>query len=134
MYETLLFRCFKIKLPKDILQTNGHVRRTVLPVICDSDETPLTNFNGNKKAYTKYLILSNIRLDICSRHSKLSINLLTLLPVDIKHTGTSIAADKACRTFHVNQLQQVLEFILHLLKVPGTHGCNFDCADGKIRD
>jgi hypothetical protein len=38
---------------------------TIVPVICASDKTHLTNFSGDQHAWPLYLTVGNIRNDIC---------------------------------------------------------------------
>jgi len=43
---------------------------TIVPVICVSDKTHLTNFSGNQHAWPLYLTIGNMRKDICRTPKK----------------------------------------------------------------
>jgi len=57
---------------------------TIVPVICASDSTHLTNFSGNQHAWPLYLMIGNIRKDIRRTPKKHSWILVGLSPCPLK--------------------------------------------------
>ena len=53
---------------------------TIVPVICASDKTHLTNFSGDQHAWPLYLTIGNIRKDICRTPKKRAWILVGLIP------------------------------------------------------
>ena len=53
---------------------------TIVPVICASDKTHLTNFSDNHHTWLLYLMISNIRKDICCTPTKRTLILDRLIP------------------------------------------------------
>jgi len=68
---------------------------TVLPIIGLSDQTPLTNFLEDTKAWLVYVTIGNMLSPTRNSPVKMPILLLALLPVLPKFTGESARADKA---------------------------------------
>jgi hypothetical protein len=64
---------------------------TVVPIICASDGTHLTNFSGDKKAWPIYHTSRNIKSLVWSKPTGHSLILLGLLPVPPKLGNNSIA-------------------------------------------
>jgi len=53
---------------------------TIVPVICASDKTHLTNFSGDQHAWPLYLTIGNIRKDIRRTPKKRAWILVGLIP------------------------------------------------------
>jgi hypothetical protein len=62
-----------------------------------SDQTHLTNFSGDKKAWPVYVTIGNILSRTRNSPVKMPILLLALLPVPPKFMGESARADEAQR-------------------------------------
>ena len=60
---------------------------TLVPIICASDITFLTNFSGDKKASPIYITIGNILSSTQNKESKHATILLALLPVPLKMLG-----------------------------------------------
>ena len=68
-------------------EAQGHIADggTLIPLICASDKTRLTNFSGNKSAWPLYITLGNISKEIRRQKSKRGWVLVALLPVPPKN-------------------------------------------------
>jgi hypothetical protein len=55
-------------------------RATIVPVICASEKTYVTNVSGDQHAWPLYLTLGNIRKDICCTPTQRAWILLRLIP------------------------------------------------------
>jgi len=53
---------------------------TIMPVICASDKTHLTNLSGDQHAWPLYLTINNIRKDIRRTPQKRACILVGLIP------------------------------------------------------
>lgn len=104
---------------------------TVVPVICASDGTHLTNFSGDKKAWPVYLTIGNITSETRNKPSNYAMVLLALLPVPPK-LGVGARADELRRQSQM-ALHKVLGDILDGLRSPGQSGELIPCADGFER-
>jgi len=97
---------------------------TVVPVICASNKTHLTNFSDDQRAWPLYLTIGNIRKDIC-RTPKLRAwilaGLIPCTPQGAKHI------DDAWHSAFGTVLSQ-----LRHLDITGP-GLKWDCADGFQR-
>lgn len=78
---------------------NTHVQQclpeaaTVIPIICVSDGTHLTNFAGDKKAWPVYLTIANIPSKIRNKPTNMAIILIALLPIPPKFVGPLLQTD-----------------------------------------
>ncbi|KAH8147002.1 uncharacterized protein LAJ45_08801 [Morchella importuna] len=102
---------------------------TVVPVICASDGTHLTNFSGDKKAWPVYLTIGNITSEIRNKPSSFAFILLALLPVPRK---LGVRANEHRRENQM-ALHKVLGEILEGLRGPAQNGELIACADGYDR-
>jgi hypothetical protein len=57
---------------------------TIVPVICASDKTYLTNFSGDQHASPLYLTIGNIRNEIRKTPKKRTCILVGLIPCPLK--------------------------------------------------
>ena len=106
---------------------------TVVPIIRLSDQTQLTNFSGDKKAWPVYLTIGNILSRTRNSPAKIPILLLALLPVPQKLTGESAPADEAQRQTSADALRAVFDLVLAPLQEVVQEGTWMDYADGKTR-
>jgi len=97
---------------------------TIVPVICASDKTHLTNFSGDQHAWPLYLTISNIRKDIRSTPKKRTWILGRLIPCPPKRSKN---IDEAWHSGVGTVLSQ-----LRHLDITGP-GLKWDCADGFQR-
>ena len=106
---------------------------TILPVISASDQTHLTNFSGDKKAWPVYLTLGNIVSTVRNKPSAMAMILVALLPVPPKFSKQQKAAQMDTqRDINRQILHLVLEQVFQPLCDPGKHGIDLPCADGKV--
>jgi len=105
---------------------------TVFPIIGMSDQTNLTNFSGDKKAWPVYMTIGKLPSTIRNRRGSMAILLLGLLPIPPKRAKSS-RADKLQRLRNADTLGGVFELILPPLNGAAREGAPVDCADCKIR-
>lgn len=105
---------------------------TVIPVIFASDQTHLTNFSGDKKAWPVYLTIGNIVSTVRNKPSAMAMILVALLPVPPKLKGQKAAQVDAQRDVNRRILHSVLEQVFQPMRSPGQHGIELACADGKV--
>jgi len=105
----------------------------VVPIIGLSDQTQLTNFLGDKKAWPVYMTIGNILSRTRNSPAKMPILLLALLPVPPKFTGESARANKAQQQTNADTLRAVCDPVLAPLQPVAQEETVMDCADGKTR-
>jgi len=105
----------------------------VVPIIGLSDQTHLTNFSGDKKAWPVYMTIGNILSRTRNSPAKMPILLLALLPVPPKFTGESARANEAQRQTNADTLRAVFDLVLAPSQPVAQEGMVMDCADGKTR-
>jgi len=98
-----------------------------------SDQTHLTNFSGDKKAWPVYLTIGNVRSKTRNSPSKMAILLVALLPVPPKFTSKKAKKRSAQRTANDEILNAVFSFIFESLEAIAKHGKEMCCSDGKVR-
>ena len=103
----------------------------VVPVIGLSDQTQLTNFSGDKKAWPVYMTIGNILSRTQNSPTNMPILLLALLPVPPKLIYESVRADEIQRQMNADALQAVFDLILAPLQEIANDGAVMDCLDGK---
>ena len=101
------------------------------PIIGLSDQTHLTNFSGDKKAWPVYMMIGNILLRTRGTPAKMLILLLALLPVQPKFTGESASANEAKWQTNADVLRAVFDLVLAPLQQVAREGTVMDYADGK---
>ena len=97
-----------------------------------SDQTNLTNFSRDKKAWPVYMTIGNIPLTIRHRPGSMAILLLELLPIPPKLAKSS-RADKLQRQINADTRRGVFGLIFAPLNGAAQEGAPIHCADGKIR-
>ncbi|KAI5848606.1 hypothetical protein DFP73DRAFT_474133, partial [Morchella snyderi] len=106
---------------------------TIVPIICSSDITHLTNFSGDKKSWPKYLTIGNIPGKIRSKPSNKAHLLLALLPIPPKVIGDA-ASKGRLRAWAAETLRSVLSVVLEpLLHFDQSVGILMGCSDGYER-
>jgi len=104
---------------------NQHpVEVMIVPVICVSDKTHLTNSSGDHHAWPLYLIIGNIGKDILSTPKKQAWILVGLIPCPPKGANNT---DEAC-----NFTVQTVLSSLQILDITGP-GMKWNWADGFER-
>lgn len=106
---------------------------TLVPVICASDKTQLTKFQGDKKAWPLYPTIGNIAGRIRTLPGKFAYVKIALLPAPIKHpTGAATAREKA---EFGRKLREIIDTIMAPLKEfdPEGPGELMPCSDGQTR-
>ncbi|KAJ7939729.1 hypothetical protein B0H13DRAFT_1587024, partial [Mycena leptocephala] len=91
---------------------------TIIPIIISSDKTQLTVF-GNKTAYTVYITIGNIPIEIRRKPSRPGYVLLSYLPTSRMENAKNKAARRRIlgNTFHA-----CMRYILAPLKDAGATG------------
>jgi hypothetical protein len=97
-----------------------------------SDQTNLTNFLGDKKAWPVYITIGNLPSARRNSPGSMAGLLLALLPVPLKFSRSS-KADARQRKMNADTLQDVFELIFAPLQEMAQAGIPIDCADGKVR-
>src|SRR5207302_1835736 len=115
------------------LQETLLVGSTLVPIIGLSDQTHLTNFSGDKKAWPVYMTVGNILSRTRNSPAKMPILLLALLPVPPKFSGESARADETQRQMNADSLQAAFDLIFAPLQPVAQDGTVMDCSDGKRR-
>jgi hypothetical protein len=106
---------------------------TLVPIIGMSDQTHLTNFSGDKKAWPVYLTIGNILSRTRNCPSKMAIMLIALLPVPSKFASSQSKVRNAQRMTNSEVLESVFSLIFEPLEAITKLGKEMNCADGKVR-
>jgi len=104
----------------------------VVPIIGMLDQTNLTNFSGDKKAWPVYMTIGNLPSTIHNRPGSMAILLRGVLPIPAKLAKSS-TADKLQRLLNADTIRGVFELIFAPWNGAAREGAPIDCADGKIR-
>jgi len=105
---------------------------TLVPIIGTSDQTHLSNFSGDNKAWPVYITLGNLLLASLHSPESMAVLLLALLPLPSK-LSKSTKADQYQRQVNAATLQDVFEFTFALLQHTPLDGVPTACAYGKGR-
>jgi len=97
-----------------------------------SDQTNLTNFSSDKKAWPVYITMGNLPSAWRNSPGSMAVLLLALLPISPKFSKSS-KADQRQRKINADTLQDVFELIFAPLQDVAHAGIAIDCADGKVR-
>jgi len=97
-----------------------------------SDQTNLTNFSGDKKAWPLHLTIGNLPSARRNSPGSKAVLLLALLPIPPKLSMSS-KADQRQRKINPDTLQDVFELIFAPLQGLAYSGVPIDSADGKVR-
>jgi len=97
-----------------------------------SNQTNLTNFSGDKKAWAVYITIGNLPSAQRNSPGSMAVLLLALLPVPPKLPKSSKAAQRQ-RNTNADTLQDVFELIFAPLQDVAHVGNPVDCADCKVR-
>ena len=103
---------------------------TLVPVIGMLDQTHLTNFSGDKKAWPVYLTIGNIRSKTRNCPSKKAIILVALLPVPPKFASKKVKDRSAQRMTNEEVLGGVFSLIFEPLEAIMRLGKEMNCSDG----
>ena len=104
-----------------------------MPVICMSDQTHLTNFSGNKKAWPVYLMIGNIHSWTRNSSSKMAIILVPILPSLPKFSSKTAKTRSAQGMTNDEVLEAVFSFIFELMETIMPHGKEMYCLDGQVQ-
>ncbi|RPB06483.1 hypothetical protein P167DRAFT_478110, partial [Morchella conica CCBAS932] len=102
---------------------------TVVPIICASDGTHLTNFSGDKKAWPIYLTIGNIKSSVRSKPTGHSLILLMPLPVRPR-LGKNSPANSGLRGQSQMSLHRALGGIFQRIRECAQEGELIACDDG----
>ena len=98
-----------------------------------SDQTHLTNFSGDKKAWPVYLTIGNILSKTRNSPSKMAVVLVALLPVPPKFTSKKTKTRSIQRQNNDEALDAVFSLIFEPLEAFTKSGKAMNCSDGKVR-
>lgn len=102
---------------------------TLIPVILASDETHLTNFSGDKKAWPLYLTIGNIPSDVRMKPLSQSVLLLANLPIHPKKASLSRSQKEKIESIFQDALYDVLQPLVAIHKT----GIELEAGDGQVR-
>jgi hypothetical protein len=98
-----------------------------------SDQTHLTNFSGDKKAWPVYLTIGNIRSKTRNSPSKMAVILVALLPVPPKFASKKAKIRSTQRITNDEILEGVFSLIFEPLEAIAKFGKEMNCSDGMVR-
>jgi hypothetical protein len=102
-------------------------------VLCLSDQTPLTNLSGDKKAWPIYLTISNIKSTVRNKTSAMAMILLAMLPLPTKVGKVTVKAAEAQRTRSRIILDHAVEKALSAMYGLAADGTELQCCDSQLR-
>jgi len=105
----------------------------LVPIIGMSDQTHLTNFSGDKKAWPVYLTIGNILSKTRNSPNKMAIILVALLPVPPKFASKKTKARSVQRMTNDEVLETVFALIFEPLEAFTKSGKDMNCSDGRVR-
>lgn len=97
-----------------------------------SDQTHLSNFSGDKKAWPVYITIGNLPSAKRNKPGSMAVLLLALLPIQPKFSKSS-SANELQRQINADTLQGVFKLLFEPLQEVPLEGVPIDCADGKVR-
>lgn len=106
---------------------------TLVPIICFSDETHLTNFSGDKKIWPIYMTIGNIRSATRNKPSNLAVVLLGLLPISPAKGTLNRADDATYKKLKGEALHKALAQIFRPLQAAAKDGVALQCPDLEVR-
>ena len=105
---------------------------TLVLIIGISDQTHLTNFSGDKKAWHVYITLGNLLSSRRNSPISMAVLLLALLPIPPK-LSKSTKADQHQRQINADTIRDVFELLFAPLKDPVHDGVPIDSTNGKVQ-
>ena len=96
-----------------------------------SDQTHLSNFSGDKKAWPVFITLGILPSTQHNSPESMAVLLLALLPLPPKLSKCT-SADKHQRRINVETLQLVFQLLFEPLQAVARKGVNIDRADSKV--
>ncbi|KAG0644303.1 hypothetical protein HOY80DRAFT_1075254 [Tuber brumale] len=105
---------------------------TLVPIICSSDVTFLTNFSGDKKPWPIYSTIGNILSKTRNKSSKHASVLLALSPGPPEMLGVT-SRESRQRLVNNEILCELIEAIFTPIGEVPEVGIEIECADGKVR-
>ncbi|QRV92732.1 hypothetical protein RhiJN_20750 [Ceratobasidium sp. AG-Ba] len=115
----------------DVLTRINDDYATLISCIVSSDETRLTNFQGNKKAHPVYLTIGNLPKRLRKRISKRSSILIGYLPVPKLDCETRVEEKRKIKQEIFHRCME--ELLAPLADAVNAGGAEVPCADGNIR-
>jgi hypothetical protein len=116
-----------------VVKKTIEVEGTLVPLIFISDETHLTHFPGDKKAWHLYMTIGNLSTKVRCKPTMQSVVLVALLPIHLKMIKMAESLKEIQREWNAKVANRVLEYIFRSLG--SAERCKFNalCADGKRR-
>src|SRR5437588_4421266 len=96
-----------------------------------SDQTHLTNFSGDKKAWSMYITIRNLPSTKRNKPRSMAVLLLALLPVPSKLPQSS-SANNVQKEVNTDTLQGIFNLIFVPLQDAVLEGVLIDCADSRV--
>ena len=118
------------------LQLQKPIGRTIIPVLGSSDQTHLTNYSRDKKAWPVFLSLSNVRSSErleATRNCSILVGLLPVPPKHCFHSPGMSAELKVQQDYNRDVLRKVFEIIFTPLNNLFERGKPMLCSDGRVR-
>lgn len=106
---------------------------TIIPIICSSDETHLTSFSGDKKAWPVYMTLGNFYTSPRQQTNNNAYMVVGVLATKPKLRKVTKKKDEECRQIARECLIEAINDIFGPLKNLPHEGIMMDCPDGMIR-
>src|SRR5437660_12237781 len=97
-----------------------------------SDQTHLSNFSVDKKAWPVYITLGNLPATRPNAPGSMAVLLLVLLPILPKFSKSS-SVDELQRQINADTLQGVFDLIFEPLQETALEGTPIDCADRNVQ-
>src|SRR5437588_185159 len=104
---------------------------TIVPIIGMSDQTHLSNFSGDKKAWPVYITLGNLPATRRNAPGSMAVLLLALLPIPPKFSKSS-SADELQRQINADTIQGVFDLIFEPLQETAPEGTPIDTPGTAI--
>src|SRR5437879_2672082 len=98
-----------------------------------SDQTHLTNFSGDKKAWPMYITIGNLPSTKRNKPGSMAVLFLALLLVPPKLLRSS-SANNVQREVNADILQYVFDLMFTPLQDAALEGVLIDCADDRVRN
>jgi len=110
---------------------------TIVPLICESDKTLLTESSGDKKVWPIYLTIENFHSSIRNKYSYLAQIVLAFLPVPPKLQRNSASDHRAQRDTNLPLLCDIAKIVLEpVTQFPEggniNSGALWPCSDSKM--
>jgi len=120
------------------MQNRHPLGATIVPLICGSDETPLTNFSSHQKAWLIYRTFGNIDSSLGNKYSNLALVSLAFHLVPPKFQHNSASNDQVQSDIDKQVLSDIAGIVLEpVRRFPKggdiISGAQWPCSDSTMR-